>query len=229
MVRLLGRQLNVRQRAIGTAEVYLTRFFTRISFFEVNAYAMVATCVYVACKTEECPQHIRTITNEARSLWPEYVSPDPTKIAECEFYLIEELDSYLIVYHPYRSLIQLTESLTIANSQLTLLSEEIQSAWSMINDSYATDMLLLYPPHIIAMACLYITLVLRTPLMRQSRSYESVKAKFDQFVFFLGNSGIDLESVIDAIQELISLYVRWESYDESRCKLILSKHILSSG
>ena len=32
---------------------------------------------------------------------------DNTKLAEMEFYLIEELDFHLIVFHPYRSLVQL--------------------------------------------------------------------------------------------------------------------------
>lgn len=32
---------------------------------------------------------------------------DNTKLAEMEFYLIEELDFHLIVFHPYRSLVQI--------------------------------------------------------------------------------------------------------------------------
>lgn len=32
---------------------------------------------------------------------------DITKVAEMEFYLLEELDFHLIIYHPYRSLVQL--------------------------------------------------------------------------------------------------------------------------
>lgn len=32
---------------------------------------------------------------------------DNTKVAEMEFYLIEELDFHLIVFHPYRSIVQL--------------------------------------------------------------------------------------------------------------------------
>lgn len=222
----MGRQLNVRQRALATAEVYLSRFFTRVSIYEVNVYVMVATCVYLACKTEESPQHIRTVTSEARGLWPDYVTHDPTKIAECEFYLIEELDSFLIVHHPYRSLLQITQAMTTYNPQLTLAMEELQSVWSMINDSYATDLLLLMPPHIIAAACLYVTVVLKSPLIRPQRPADSVKARIEMFVAFLGHSGIDLDRVIETIQEMISLYYRWEKYDESQCKAQLAKVIL---
>lgn len=187
---------------------------------------MVATCVYVACKTEECPQHIRTVTSEARGLWPDYVTHDPTKIAECEFYLIEELDSFLIVHHPYRALIQLTQAMSSFNSQLTLVIEELQSVWSMINDSYATDLILLYPPHIIAATCLYITVVLKSPLIRPARPPDTVKARIELFVSFLGHSAIDLDRIVENIQELVSLYVRWETYDEVRCRSVLSKAFL---
>lgn len=187
---------------------------------------MVATCVYVACKTEECPQHIRTVTSEARGLWPDYITQDATKIAECEFYLIEELDSFLIVHHPYRSLMQITQAMTNFNPQLSLVMEELQSIWSMINDSYATDLLLLYPPHIISAACLYVTVVLKSPLIRPTRPAETVKARIELFVSFLGQSGIDLDRIVEAIQEMISLYVRWGKYDEAECRAKLSKAIL---
>lgn len=224
MIRQLGQQMNIRQRALGTAEVYLTRFFLHASYFEVNTYMMVATCIYLACKTEECPQHIRTITNEARDLWPDYVSPDPTKIAECEFYLIEELDSYLIVYHPYRSLTQIIEHMSQTNNLLTFMKDQTQYAWSMINDSYATDMMLLYPPHIIATATLYVTLV-RSHTLQVSQASTVVNKRFKLFEEYLGQCGIDLEKVVEATQELISLYVRWESCDEASCKIILANQI----
>lgn len=206
--------MNLRQRVLGTAEVYLTRFFLHASYFEVNVYTMVATCIYIACKAEECPQHIRTVTNEARDLWSDLISSDPTKIAECEFYLIEELDSYLVVYHPYRSLSQLVENMVLSNSQLSFIKNETLYAWSLINDSYATDLLLLYPPHIIATAALYITVV-RSHTVQVPRV---TKRDFQVFAQYLGHCGIDLEKVVEATQELMSLYARWENYDEHLCK-----------
>ena len=33
-------------------------------------FLMLATALYLACKMEECPQHIRSIASEARNLWP---------------------------------------------------------------------------------------------------------------------------------------------------------------
>lgn len=225
LVQLLGRHLNARQRVLSTAEVYLSRFFSRVSIHEVNLYVLVAACVYVACKTEEAPQHIRTVSSEARSIWPEYVTHDPTKIAECEFYLMEELDTYLIVHHPYRSLRELSKCLS---DTVTLTGDEMQAAWSMINDSYATDLMLVYPPHVIAAASIYMTVVLRSPLARPSRPPERIKARIDQLVIFLGDSGIDLDHLAACVEEMIALYVRWESYDENGCRQLLKQQLLGA-
>ena len=170
----LGRRLNIRQLALATAEIYLTRFLTRVSIKEINVYLLITTCLYVACKIEECPQHIRLIISEARNIWPEYIPHDVTKLAEFEFYFIEEMDSYLLLHHPYKSLIQIRDFLknNYANYGFKLTEEELQNAWSLINDSYITDVHLLLPPHTIAIAAIYITIVLKKNLshLRQSNN-----------------------------------------------------------
>lgn len=162
----LGRRLNIRQVALATAEMYLTRFLTRVLLKEINVYLLVTTCVYVACKIEECPQHIRLILSEARNLWPEYIPHDVTKLAEFEFYLIEEMELFLFLHHPYKSLLQIRDYLgqNVAVYGFTLTADELQNAWSLINDSYVTDLHLLFPPHVIAVAAVYITIVLKKNL-----------------------------------------------------------------
>lgn len=226
VIQAFGRQMSLRQRVLATAEVYLARFLTRASIHEINVYLMVTACVYVACKAEECPQHIRTITSEARALWPDYVTPDPTKVAEAEFYLVDELEAYLIVHHPHKSLLQMVQAMVETYANLAISPEELQSAWSVVNDSYATDLLLIYPPHLIAAAAIYTTVVLRSPLVRPSRPPERIKARIDLLVSFLGKSGIDLEKVAECLQEMISLYVRWAAYDESACRNKIADSLL---
>ena len=70
-----------RQQAIATACVYVSRFYSksrllnvwrltlRAAIRETNPYLVVATCLYIACKMEECPSHIRTVVNEAKNEW----------------------------------------------------------------------------------------------------------------------------------------------------------------
>jgi cyclin C len=121
----------------------------------------MATCLYLALKMEECPQHIRIVVSEARTCWPDVMPSDTAKLAECEFYLISEMNSYLIVHHPYRTLQDLTPV-------LSLTSEENSTSWQVINDSCLTDLPLLYPPHIIALTAIFLSVVLKTSLPQAS-------------------------------------------------------------
>ncbi|CDR36861.1 CYFA0S01e05072g1_1 [Cyberlindnera fabianii] len=259
LVNKLGRRLNVRQFALSTAEVYLLRFLTRVSLKEVNLYLLITTAVYLACKIEECPQHIRTVVSEARNLWPEYIPHDATKVAEFEFYLIEELETYLVVHHPYRSLLLINETLAEFNQKpqqihtttttttsttttttsngmtpagpLTLSPEELQSSWSIINDSYVCDLPLLFPPHIIATAAVYLTIVLKYNhlqyLHKEGTPTPPKTDPLNTFVQFLGFSNIDIDQVVEAVQELITLYEAWESYHETSCKKPLESVLLN--
>lgn len=150
----LSKRLKIRQQAIATAQVYIKRFYTRVEIRRTNPYLVIATAVYLACKLEECPQHIRLIVSEARSLWQDFISLDTSKLGECEFFLISEMSSQLIVHQPYRTLTSLQTDLRISNEDFAL-------AWSIINDHYMTDLPLLYAPHTIALTAILLALVLR--------------------------------------------------------------------
>lgn len=150
----LGKRLTIRQQAMATAQVYLKRFFSRIEIRRTNPYLVITTAIYLACKMEESPQHIRLIVTEARQLWQDFIGLDTSKIGECEFFLISEMSSQLIVHQPYRSLLAL-------RSELALVDEDVQLAKSVINDHYMTDLPLLCPPHTIALMAILLALVLR--------------------------------------------------------------------
>ncbi|EEY17900.1 RNA polymerase II holoenzyme cyclin-like subunit [Verticillium nonalfalfae] len=153
-INRLGKRLGVRQQAMATAQVYIKRFYTKIEIRRTNVYLVIATAVYLSCKMEECPQHIRLIVSEARSLWPDFVSLDTSKLGECEFFLISEMSSQLIVHQPYRTL-------TAFQGDLALTQEDTALAWSIINDHYMTDLPLLFPPHTVALTAILLALVLR--------------------------------------------------------------------
>lgn len=66
----LGKRLGVRQQAIATAQLYIRRFYTKVEIRNTNPYLVIATAIYLACKMEECPHHIRLVVSEGRTLWP---------------------------------------------------------------------------------------------------------------------------------------------------------------
>jgi hypothetical protein len=65
----MGRPLNIRQQALATAQVYVRRFYLKVEMRRTNPALVLATALYLACKMEECPQHIRMIMAEARHCW----------------------------------------------------------------------------------------------------------------------------------------------------------------
>lgn len=66
----LGKRLQIRQQAMATAQLYIRRFYSKVEIRRTNPYLVMATALYLACKMEECPQHIRLVVSEARGLWP---------------------------------------------------------------------------------------------------------------------------------------------------------------
>lgn len=71
----LGKRLGVRQQAMATAQLYIRRFYSKVEIRTQNLYLVIATAVYLACKMEECPHHIRLVVSEGRSLWPGELIP----------------------------------------------------------------------------------------------------------------------------------------------------------
>jgi cyclin C len=153
-INRLAKRMNIRQQCVATGQMYLKRFYTKVGIRRTNPYLVVSTALYLACKMEESPQHIRMVVTEARSLWPDHLATDVARIGECEFFLISEMNSQLIIHQPYRTLSKL-------QSTFFLTPDEVSLAWSIINDHYITDLPLLYPPHIIALTAMLLCLVFR--------------------------------------------------------------------
>ncbi|KAJ5488767.1 RNA polymerase II holoenzyme cyclin-like subunit [Penicillium diatomitis] len=239
----LGKRMSTRQQAIATAQVYLKRFYTKNEIRQTNPYLVLTTAFYLACKMEECPQHIRFVVGEARGLYPEFITPDVAKLGECEFALISEMSSQLIVHHPYRTLSEL-------QTELALSSDEVALAWSVINDHYLTDLPLLHPPHIIAVMAIIVAVVFKPShpgnfgnsaqsalagVMRDGGGMGMLAALSDKsgsgpprvqnLVQWLAESEVDIKAVIECTQELLSLYEVWEQYNEKHCKELIGRMV----
>lgn len=235
--------MSTRQQALATAQVYIKRFYTKNEIRHTNPYLVVTTAFYLACKMEECPQHIRFVVAEARNFWPDFIALDVSKLGECEFALISEMNSQLIVHHPYRTLSEL-------QPELALTSDEVALAWSVINDHYLTDLPLLYPPHVIAVMAIIVAVVFKpsqtnfhgsaAPIasaMRDGgmnilaalgdRNGSGPPARIQKLIAWLAESEVDIRAVIECTQELVSLYEVWEQYSEKHCKELLGRMIKS--
>jgi cyclin C len=141
VIAKLGKKITLAQRAIATATVFFRRFYLKNSYCETDPFIVVAACCYVAAKAEESPVHIKNVVAEARSTFSRTsVSPvillltlklfaehynvknfpsDNSKLAEMEFYLVDDLECDLTVFHPYRTLLALckTDASTAAQEE----------------------------------------------------------------------------------------------------------------
>jgi len=246
----LGKRLGVRQQAMATAQLYMRRFYLKVEIRRTNPYLVIATAVYLACKMEECPHHIRLVVSEGRTLWPDFFSSDTSKLGECEFFLISEMSSQMIVHQPYRSL-------TSLQGTFSLTQEESALGWSIINDHYMTNLPLLYAPHIIAIMAILLALVLRpntTGLHSANNSAGNIssaanvalgsiaqakggnekhnggpRTKVQRLANWLAESNIDIEAIVDCTQEIISFYEVQEQYNEKLTREQINRFVKARG
>ena len=155
----------------------------------------------------------------------------------------------MIVHHPYRTLGELQSTLNLGQDEMAL-------AWSVINDHYLTDLPLLYPPHVVAVTAILLSLTLKPtqptptgisgtvstakPLANSvSVSKDTSIAdmptstvqqeKVEQFISWLAGSEVDMHAMMDCSQEIISLYEIWEQWNEKACKEQIARFVRARG
>ncbi|KAG6748899.1 hypothetical protein POTOM_048837 [Populus tomentosa] len=135
-ISILAQQVKVRQRVVATAVAYMRRVYTRCN-----------------SKADALPrkQPVDFRPNDSDEKYRYEIK----EIFEMEMKILEALNFYLVVFHPYRSLPQFLQDAGINDINMTQLT------WGLVNDTYKMDLILVHPPHIIALACIYIASVYR--------------------------------------------------------------------
>ncbi|KAI4356345.1 hypothetical protein L6164_000375 [Bauhinia variegata] len=152
----LAQHVKVRQRVVATAVAYMRRVYTRKSMTEYDPRLVAPTCLYLAAKAEESTVQARLLVFYIKKLYSdEKYRYEIKDILEMEMKILEALNYYLVVFHPYRSLSQLLQDAGLNDMSMTQLT------WGIVNDTYKMDLILVHPPHLIALACLYIASVLK--------------------------------------------------------------------
>ncbi|XP_071453761.1 cyclin-C [Hetaerina americana] len=216
-IQVLGEQLKLRQQVIATATVYLKRFYARNSLGCIDPLLLAPTCVFLASKVEEFgvisnSRLISTcqtvVKNKLSYAYTQEFPYRTNHVLECEFYLLENLDCCLIVYQPYRPLLQLLHDVGhgggggsssiggAAHGEEQLLA----LAWRVANDSLRTDLSLLYPPYQIALGCLQIACVI---MQRDLKTW-------------FAELNVDMDKIQEICRCLVSLFELWKSYDEKK-------------
>ena len=202
-IQTLGEQLKLRQQVIATATVFFKRFYSQNSLKCVDPLLMAPTSVFLASKVEEFgvisnTRLINTCTaivkNKYAYAFPGQDFPYRTPhILECEFYLLENMDCCLVVFQPYRPLVQYSQDLGAEDSILPL-------AWRIVNDSLRTDVSLLFPPYQIALACIHTAAVILG---------KDIKSWF-------ADLHVDLDKIQTICKYVMNLYELWREFDEKK-------------
>jgi len=202
LIQTIGEQLKVRQQVIATATSYFKRFYARNSLKCIDPFLLAPTCIFLASKVEEfgmisntrlittCQTVIKTKFNYAH---PQEYPYRIQNILECEFFLLEMMDCCLVVYQPYRPLIQYAQDLGHEDTILPL-------AWRIVNDSLRTDVCLLYPPYLISLACLHMACVIQQKDVKQ----------------WFAELNVDMEKILEITRYILALYELWKNFDERK-------------
>ncbi|KAL6967978.1 Cyclin-C1-2 [Sarracenia purpurea var. burkii] len=154
LAQKLAQSVKVRQRVVATAVTYMRRVYTRKSMTEYDPRLVAPTCLYLASKAEESTVQARMLVFYIRKMYSDdkyrYEIKD---ILEMEMKILEALNYYLVVFHPYRSLSQLLQDAG--------MNDATQICWGIVNDTYKMDLILIHPPHLIALASVYVASVLK--------------------------------------------------------------------
>lgn len=148
LISQLAQVTNLRQRIAATAIVYFKRFYVRNSYCDHDPRLITPVSLYLAAKAEEHTLQAKLVMAQMTNIYASnHKYPYTTEhLYEYEFKMISSLNFDLIVYHPYRPLVQYCTDLR--------RTELLATAWPILNDSYQTDAILLYPPYLIAIACI---------------------------------------------------------------------------
>jgi len=202
VIQAIGEHLKLRQQVIATATVYFKRFYSKHSLKSCDPLLLAPTCIFLATKVEEfgplsnsrfASSVSNAIKNKFSYAFPNDFIYNIKHILECEFYLLELMDCCLVVYHPYRPLVQYCNDMGMSDMLLPI-------AWKIVNDSYRTDAILLYPPFQIALACLHMACVIQNQEARTK--------------IWFAELNVDMDKVIEITHLILKLYDLWKTFDE---------------
>ncbi|XP_046438598.1 cyclin-C-like [Daphnia pulex] len=200
-IQVLGEHLKLKQQVIATATVYFKRFYARNSLKCIDPLLLAPTCILLASKVEEfgvisnnrlittCQSVVKSKFNYA---YPQEFPYRAQHILECEFYLLENMDCCLVVYQPYRPLVQFVQD--IGQEDLLGLS------WKIVNDSLRTDISLLYPPYQIALAAMQMACVV---LQKDGKNW-------------FAEIAVDTDKIQEITRQILALYDLYKTYDEKK-------------
>ncbi|KAK2183548.1 hypothetical protein NP493_307g02022 [Ridgeia piscesae] len=145
-----GFQPTMPRYVLGTAMMYLKRFYLHNSVMNFHPEDIVYTCVYLACKVEEFNVSILQFVANVKSKREEMAE----MILSQELLLMHELHYHLTVHGPLRPLEGLFIDIKTRCPDVLETEQLRRGAEDFIDRSFHTDACLIFAPSQIALAAL---------------------------------------------------------------------------
>lgn len=179
----LARACKLRQRVAGSAVIFFRRFYLRNNFTSQDPRLIAPGCLYLASKSEESLVAAKVLVASLKKLRPSW-SYDVKHLLDAEMIIIEDLDFNLVVFNPYRPLKHMIQSSGLTSAAM--------QAWALLNDSYRSDLLLRWPPFLVALGSLLVA--------AQLGGLDPSN--------WVTTLNVDMEQVFDIVLELTTMYER---------------------
>ncbi|CDZ98235.1 CDK9 kinase-activating protein cyclin T [Phaffia rhodozyma] len=255
----VGANLGFPRRTISTAQSLYHRFHLFFPFKDFNFNDVIVSVLYVSCKLHDTlkkPRDIILASYAVRypelliskgkgkkggagmgmvsesDIDPTMLEADRTKLLSIERLVLETVCFNFRVQTPFTFVIKFGK--VLGASKLL-----IQAAWRIAVDSHRTLLPLMYPPHQIALASIYLACLLATrptdpadkPTVEDGFEFERERASCTALVEMLGSRGTwedrflcrigDLEEIVHI---LLDLFIETLSDVPPRPSLTLSSH-----
>ena len=196
------------------------------SLNSVDPLLLAPTCVFLSSKVEEfgvisntrlintCSTIIKNKFNYAFNNGFDFPYR-ANSILECEFYLLENMDCCLVVFQPYRPLVQYCQDLGQGLEEAVL-----PLAWRIVNDSFRTDVSLLFPPFLIALSCLHMASAILAFSVKNNSlcptSKNTVVFSRKDLRAWFADLAFDMDKIQEITKHILALYDLWKGYDEKK-------------
>jgi len=192
----IGTSLNLPEKVTATAIIYLNRFYLKNSVMEHNPRSVMASTVFLACKTED--NHLEI------DYYSQSVKTPPADITNLEMVLLESLQFNLIIYHSYRPLYGYL--LNISENSATYGPISFDSFWEhskqLIQKSLFSDVCFFYHPNIVALAILDLTALANQGITNNTQESSQLLKSYLETKLFPNKSPDDYVNITNQINEI---------------------------
>eukprot|EP00064_Thunnus_orientalis_P017730 superscaffoldBa00003844_g17816 len=199
----VGTRLGLHYETLATGIVYFHRFYMFHSFKQFPRYVTGGCCLFLAGKVEETPKKCKDIIKTARSLlndiqFAQFGDDPKEEVMVLERILLQTIKFDLQVEHPYQFLLRYAKQLKGDKNKVQKL---VQMAWTFVNDSLCTMVVLQWEPQIVAVAVMYLAGRLSKFDIQEWTSKQSSRRWWEQFVH-----DVPVEVLEDICHQILDLY-----------------------